>query len=86
MRRFGEKLRILRHQRQMTLTELAAALGYVAHSYISAIEMGKKQPTVEFVLKISRLFGVSMDQLTKDEVDLDGDTGSAVPTNDPLSE
>lgn len=54
----------------MSLTELAQALGYVAHSYISAIETGKKQPTVEFVLKVSRLFGVSMDQLTKDELEI----------------
>lgn len=54
----------------MTLTELADALGYEAHSYISAIETGKKQPTVEFVLKVSRLFEISMDQLTKDELDV----------------
>ncbi len=70
MQRFGEKLRTLRQQRRMSLTELAQALGYVAHSYISAIETGKKQPTVEFVLKVSRLFGVSMDQLTKDELEI----------------
>jgi XRE family transcriptional regulator of biofilm formation len=70
MQRFGEKLRTLRKRRQMTLTELADALGYEAHSYISALEMGKKQPTVEFVLKVSRLFEISMDQLTKDEFDV----------------
>ena len=71
MQRFGEKLRTLRRRHQMTLTELADALGYVAHSHISAIEKGKKQPTVEFVLKVSRLFQVPMDQLTKDEIDLE---------------
>lgn len=70
MQRFGEKLRILRKQRQMKLTELADALGYEAHSYISEVETGKKQPTLEFVLKVSRLFEVSMDQLAKDELDL----------------
>ncbi|MCG8347732.1 MAG: helix-turn-helix transcriptional regulator [Chloroflexales bacterium] len=54
----------------MKLTELADALGYEAHSYISEVETGKKQPTLEFVLKVSRLFEVSMDQLAKDELDL----------------
>lgn len=70
MQRFGEKLRLLRQQRQMTLTELAQELGYVAHSYISAVETGKKQPTVDFVLKVSRLFAVSMDRLAKDELEI----------------
>lgn len=71
MQRFGEKLRTLRKRRQMTLTELAADLGYVAHSYISAVEMGKKIPTVEFVLKVANLFHVSTDQLIRDDVELD---------------
>lgn len=70
IQRFGEKLRTLREQRLMTLTELATALGYEGHSYISAIEMGKKQLTVEFVLKVSRLFEISMDQLTRDDLDV----------------
>ncbi|MFL5802413.1 MAG: helix-turn-helix domain-containing protein [Roseiflexaceae bacterium] len=76
MQRFGEKLRLLRQQRQMTLTELAQALGYVAHSYISAVETGKKQPTVDFVLKVSRLFAISMDHLTKDELEVTDETSA----------
>jgi transcriptional regulator with XRE-family HTH domain len=71
MQRFGEKLRTLRQQHQMTLADLTRALGYAAHSHISAVETGKKQPTVAFVLKVSRLFGISMDHLTKDELDLE---------------
>ncbi len=57
----------------MTLSELASSLGYVSHSYISAVEYGKKQPTVEFVLKVSRLFNVPADTLIKDELELDED-------------
>jgi transcriptional regulator with XRE-family HTH domain len=70
MRRFGEKLRTLRRQRHMTLKELAAELGHVAHGYISEIESGKKKPTVDFVLSVARLFDVSTDELLKDELDL----------------
>ena len=55
----------------MTLRELAAALGYAGTGYLSDIEFGKKYPTADLILKVSRLFGVPMDQLAKDELDLD---------------
>jgi len=69
--RFGEKLHLLRTSHQMTLKELAVALGYTAHGHISEIESGKKKPTAEFALKVARLFNVTTDQLLKDELDLD---------------
>jgi transcriptional regulator with XRE-family HTH domain len=50
--------------------ELAHALGYATHSYISEIEAGKKQPTAEFVLGVARVFNVPTDQLLKDEIEL----------------
>lgn len=69
-KRFGEKLRHLRTVKNISITELASILGYTSHGYISEIENGKKQPTVAFVLKISRLFDVTTDQLLKDELEL----------------
>ena len=71
MQRFGEKLRVLRTGQDMTLKELAVALGLTAHGYISEIEAGKKKPTAEFVLKVSRFFKVTTDQLLKDEFDVE---------------
>jgi transcriptional regulator with XRE-family HTH domain len=71
IQRFGTKLRILRKRQDMTLRELAAALGYAGTGYLSDIEFGKKYPTADLILKVSRLFGVPMDQLAKDELDLD---------------
>jgi transcriptional regulator with XRE-family HTH domain len=68
--RFGEKLRTLRRQRQMTLQELARATGHIAHGYISELERGKKPPTVEFVIRLARLFNVTTDELLKDELEL----------------
>lgn len=66
--RFGEKLRALRVRRGMTLKELAGELGMSAHGYVSEIERGKKTPTVELVLKVADLFGVSTDELLWDSV------------------
>jgi transcriptional regulator with XRE-family HTH domain len=73
MQRFGEKLRSLRTGKQLTLKELAAALGLTAHGYISEIEAGKKKPTTEFVLKVARFFDVTTDQLLKDELDIEAE-------------
>lgn len=70
VQRFGEKLRLLRTSRGMTLQQLARELGLIAHGYISELEKGKKLPTVEFVLKVARLFEVSTDQLLKDELEV----------------
>lgn len=70
MQRFGEKLRSLRTSKQLTLKELASALGLTAHGYLSEIESGKKKPTAEFVLKVARFFDVTTDKLLKDELDV----------------
>ncbi len=72
MKRFGEKLHFLRTHREMTLKELAYALGLTAHGYISEIEAGKKKPTTEFVLKVARYFKVTTDELLKDELEIGG--------------
>ena len=68
MKKFGEKLRTLRRHRQMTLQALATTLGYTTHSYLSEIESGKKQPTVDLVLGVAQLFDVTTDVLLKDDL------------------
>jgi len=70
MDRFGEKLRALRMRKRLTLEQLASALGYRAHGYLSEIESGKKIPTAEFVLRVARYFSVTTDELMKDELDI----------------
>jgi transcriptional regulator with XRE-family HTH domain len=69
MKRFGEKLRILRQRERMTLRQLADMLG-IHNSHVARIEQGQK-PSVELILKISHLFNISLDQLMKDELELD---------------
>ncbi len=70
MKKFGEKLQNLRIHRGMTLVQLAQALGYTTHSYLSEIESGKKQPTVELVIRVARLFDVTTDELLRDEIEI----------------
>ena len=72
MKRFGEKLRLLRTTKGITLKELAHSFGLTAHGYISEIEAGKKKPTTEFVLKVARYFKVTTDELLKDELEIGG--------------
>ncbi len=71
MQRFGEKLRILRTGRGLTIRELAYALGYTTHSYLGEVEAGRKIPKIEFILKVADFFQVSVDQLVRDERELD---------------
>ncbi|MCA9867475.1 MAG: helix-turn-helix transcriptional regulator [Anaerolineales bacterium] len=68
--RFGEKLRTLRLQQGMTLQQFAESLGYSAHGYLSELETGKKSPSVELVINISRIYHVTTDELLKDELEL----------------
>jgi transcriptional regulator with XRE-family HTH domain len=77
MKRFGEKLRFLREQHGMTQQNLADALGFAAHVHIHNLETGKKQPNVELVVKLCKLFNVSADALIMDEHDLEGMGGQA---------
>jgi len=70
IQRFGEKLKDLRLDKGLTLQQFAESLGYSAHGYISELETGKKTPTVEFVLSVSLMYDVSIDELLKDDLDL----------------
>lgn len=70
MKRFGEKLRVLRQQRRLTMRQLGELLG-VSDSYVSKMETGDKIPNVAMVLKIAQIFDVSTDVLIKDELELE---------------
>jgi len=71
MEKFGEKLQRLRKHRGITLREIAPMLNIQSFSYVSEIENGNKKPSLEFVLKIANLFDVSLDQLLRDDLELD---------------
>ena len=68
--RFGEKLHHLRLYRSLSLKEMGTALGYVSHGYLSEVENGRKQPSIDLVLAVSKYFQVSIDALLKDDLEL----------------
>lgn len=70
MKRIGEKLQTLRLRRDLTMTQLAEYLE-TSHAQISRIESGQRTPSSELVLKMSLFFGVSADQLLRDDLELD---------------
>ena len=71
MNRFGEKLRSLRTRRGLTVRELAAEFDMKSAGHISDMENGRSKPSVELLLRMADLFGVTTDQLLRDELDVD---------------
>jgi transcriptional regulator with XRE-family HTH domain len=55
----------------LSVRGLAREFGFSSHSYISEIETGKKRPSMELVIKIADRFGVSVDQLVRDELEIE---------------
>ena len=70
MKRFGEKLRALRLWHGYTTRQLADILG-VSHTHVIGIENGKRGVSTDLVLRIADLFNVTIDQLMRDELELD---------------
>jgi transcriptional regulator with XRE-family HTH domain len=70
MQRFGEKLYTLRKKHGLTQVQLAEQAG-LSQTYIGELESGKKRPGTSITVKIADFFGVPIDVLVRDELDLD---------------
>lgn len=71
VRLFGQKLLYLRRSKQLTQVQLAERLGTVTQSYISHLEAGRKEPSLEFVLMVADIFNISLDYLLRDTIPVD---------------
>ncbi|TFE01309.1 MULTISPECIES: helix-turn-helix domain-containing protein [Jeotgalibacillus] len=72
----GDRVKALRKEKKMSLTELADQAG-VAKSYISSLERNlQKNPSIQFLEKIAPVLGVSVNSL------LDPDSDSAPVDNE----
>lgn len=71
MQRFGEKLRTLRQRHGMTMRELADALGFKSHGFIGDLESGRKHPSLDLAVVLADYFGVTVDQLARDELEIE---------------
>ncbi|MET7751301.1 XRE family transcriptional regulator [Micromonospora sp. NPDC005367] len=67
----GPRLKTLRARRDVTLTDLAKETG-ISVSTLSRLEAGLRRPTLEQLLPLARVYGVTIDELV-----------GAPPTGDP---
>ena len=58
----SEKLRALREAKHLTQAQVAQKMG-VSKAMISAYETATKVPSIEVLIRLSRLFGVTVDYL-----------------------
>lgn len=63
---FGTVMRRIRLDRGLSQESLAEMLGMETNAYISRLENGKKQPSLEMVYKISRALQVPAWEIVKE--------------------
>ncbi len=73
MKKFGEKLRTLREQYDLSYRKMASRLE-TSHSHIINLESGKHKPSVDLIVRITQVFDVSFDQLMDDDIELGGES------------
>lgn len=73
-KRLGAKLRQLREQLSLTQEQLADVVGHIESppqpGHISEYERGRREPSLLFLLAVSRLAGIKMEILVDDELGL----------------
>lgn len=63
----GEKIKQLRKEKKMSISELAEKAN-VAKSYLSSIERNiQSNPSIQFIEKISSVLGVSVNELIRED-------------------
>ena len=65
----GERIKELRQKKGITVNKLANLSG-VSQSYLRDIELGNKQPTVEYLSYICDALGISLSRLFSDEKEI----------------
>jgi len=58
----GEKIKEFRLIKGLTQEEFAESLGY-SQNFLSAIEVGKVEPSRDFLIKLNEVFGISSDYI-----------------------
>lgn len=61
-RALGKKLKKLRKGTGVSQEEMAAQLG-ISRVYMGLIEQGRERPSLKLLMKISRKFGIKMEEL-----------------------
>ena len=64
IQKFGQKVRKLRKQKDLTQEKLAELTG-IDYSYLNLIENGKRNPSLKVIAKLARVLGVPLDDLVR---------------------
>jgi transcriptional regulator with XRE-family HTH domain len=70
---FGQKVRHQRMRRGMTQAEMAHRLGLSSHAHVSNMETDRKDASLDLILQIADLFGVSTDYLLRDSIPVEAE-------------
>lgn len=65
---YAKNLRFLRVKHGMTQADISSLLGYRGKQGYSAIETGKAKPNVDDLEKLADFFGITLDQLVKQDL------------------
>jgi transcriptional regulator with XRE-family HTH domain len=68
VRLLGAKLHALRRQRGWTQWDVAQRLPSITQAHISFLEAGRKAPSLDLVLHLAGIFGVTTDYLLRDNL------------------
>lgn len=60
----GKRIAFLRKQRGLTQLDLSIDSG-LAHSFISDLELGKRNPSIETLWKVAKALDVTLEELLK---------------------
>lgn len=63
----GRQIQLLRIQHRLTQKELAEKINS-SQNYISDVETGKKQPSIDYYVAVANFFNVSLDYLFSDSI------------------
>lgn len=74
---FGEKLRALRTEHQLTQAQLAEQLGLATQSHLSYLERGKSDPSVALAVRAASILKVTVDFLLRDTIPLEAPIASS---------
>lgn len=64
----GSKLRVLRTQQNWLQADVAQHIGLRTQGHISLLESSGKEPSLPRLLQLADLFGVSLDDLLRDDI------------------
>jgi transcriptional regulator with XRE-family HTH domain len=76
-RLFGEKLRSLRRRSALTQVELIERLRLTAQAHIANLEAGRDAASLDLIVRVARVFGVTTDYLLRDTVPVEPAPSSA---------